>query len=333
VAGVDREGALTVKEGSYLRALFPLTAAILLGVLGMVPVHTFGSDQIAKYEPPGRLIDVGGRRLHLYCTGRGSPTVILEAGAGSFSIDWSLIQPDIAKTVRVCSYDRAGYGWSDPGPEWDTVDQAAHDLNTLLTKAGERPPYVLVGQSMGGLFARWYQHEYPEQVAGMVLVESYETTAPVNGKQVPIRTLSKEELQANLPPPSSLRKPPIPTGIHPPFTKLPTALQNEHVWLEQRFFETLDFSKGPQMMESWRSAYDILHRSSEKPDSLNGLPLVILAREDIISDEYKQQTELGHLSKNSHVEIAIGSGHFIQLERPDLVIYAIRWVMNESAIH
>lgn len=320
-----------VKEGSDLRALFPLTAAMLLGVATMVAVHAYGSEQTAKYEPPGRLIDVGGRRLHLYCAGQGSPTVILEAGAGSFSIDWSLVQPDIAKTVRVCSYDRAGYGWSDPGPEWDTVDQAARDLNTLLAKAGERPPYVLLGQSMGGLFARWYQHEHPEEVAGMVLIESYETTAPVNGKQVPIRTLSKEELQANLPPPSSLRKPPIPTAIHPPFTKLPMTLQEEHIWLEQRFFEALDFSKGPQMMESWRSAYGALHHSAEKPDSLNGLPLVILAREDISADEFKQQTELGHLSRNSRLEIAIGSGHFVQLDRPDLVLDAIGRVIKKRA--
>ena len=72
-------------------------------------------------SPPGKLVDVGGRKLHLYCTGHGSPTVILEDGAGSFAIDWALVQPEVARTTRVCSYDRAGYGWSDPGPEEDTV--------------------------------------------------------------------------------------------------------------------------------------------------------------------------------------------------------------------
>ena len=81
-------------------------------------------DQSAPV-PPGKLVDVGSRKIHLYCTGRGTPTVILEAGAGSFSIDWALVQPEVAKTTRVCSYDRAGYGWSDPGPEWDTVEQVA----------------------------------------------------------------------------------------------------------------------------------------------------------------------------------------------------------------
>ena len=100
--------------------------------------------------PPGRLVDVGGRRVHLYGTGKGSPTAILESGADSFSIDWARVQPELAKRTRVCSYDRAGYGWSDPGREWDTVEQVAHDLEIALNNAGERPPCVLVGHSMGG---------------------------------------------------------------------------------------------------------------------------------------------------------------------------------------
>jgi pimeloyl-ACP methyl ester carboxylesterase len=85
--------------------------------------------------PPGRLVDLGDRKLHLYCTGKGSPTVILETGAGSFSIDWALVQPEVAQRTRVSSYDRAGYGWSAPGPEWDSVTQVANDLETGLSKA------------------------------------------------------------------------------------------------------------------------------------------------------------------------------------------------------
>ena len=280
--------------------------------------------------PPGRLIDIGGRKLHLYCAGDGSPSVILETGAGSFSIDWALVQPEVAKTTRVCSYDRAGYGWSDPGPEWDTVTQVANDLETALSKAGEHPPYLLVGQSMGGLFARWFQHEHPDQVAGVVLVETYETTAPVNGKQVPLYTLTKDQLQANLPPPSSLKKPPLPTEVHPPFDKLPPSLQPTHLWLERHFFETLDFNKGPQMMESWRSAFSILHQASLKQGSLDALPLAILTREDVTEDERQQQRELSHLSTRCIWEIAVHSGHFVQLERPDLVINAIRGVIRSA---
>ena len=278
-------------------------------------------------SPPGKLVDVGGRKLHLYCTGHGSPTVILEAGAGSFAIDWALVQPEVARTTRVCSYDRAGYGWSDPGPEEDTVEQVTHDLEKAMRTSGEHPPYVLVGQSIGGLFVRWYQHEHPQQVVGMVLVESYEMAAPVNGKQVPLYTLTKEQLQANLPPPSSLKKPPIPTEVRPPFNRLPPSLQKTHLWLEQRFLETLDFNKGPAMMESWRTAFTVLHQASLTPDSLAGMPLIILTRDNVSEDERKQQMDLLHLSRSARQETATGSGHFIHIERPDLVIASINQVL------
>jgi pimeloyl-ACP methyl ester carboxylesterase len=185
---------------------------------------------------------------------------------------------------------------------------------------------------MGGLFVRWYQHEHPHQVVGMVLVESYETTAPVNGKQVPLYSLTKEQLQDNLPPPSSLKKPALPTAVHAPFDKLPANLQDTHLWLERHFFETLDFGKGPEMMESWRSALSTLHEASLKPNSLNGMPVVVLTREDVNADEREQQRALSHLSSRSSWEIATVSSHFVQLERPDLVIAAIDRIFARSSI-
>jgi pimeloyl-ACP methyl ester carboxylesterase len=208
------------------------------------------------------------------------------------------------------------------------VEQVARDLETALKNAAEPPPYVLVGQSMGGLFMRWYQHEHPDQVVGMVLVDTYETTAPVNGKPVPLYSLTKEQLQANLPPPSALKAPPIPTEVHAPFNKLPENVQKEHLWLEQHFFQTIDFNKGPAMMESWRQAFSVLHEASLKPDSLGGLPLVILTREGINDDERQQQIGYLRLSRNTKQIVAVHSGHFIQLERPDLVISAVKDVLS-----
>ena len=105
--------------------------------------------------PPGRLVDLGGRMLHLYCTGAGQPTVILEAGASAFAIDWSLVQPELARTNRVCAYDRSGHGWSEPGGARD--ERVEVDLHTILETAGERPPYELVGivdVQVDGDFAR-----------------------------------------------------------------------------------------------------------------------------------------------------------------------------------
>jgi pimeloyl-ACP methyl ester carboxylesterase len=128
----------------------------------------------APIPAPGQLVDVGGWRLHLNCTGEATssqPTVILEGGTGDFSVEWSLVQPKLAAFVRVCSYDRAGSGWSELGPHPRTMHQIVHELHGLLEKAGVRPPYVLVGQSYGGWLVRLYASKYRSEIAGMVLVE------------------------------------------------------------------------------------------------------------------------------------------------------------------
>jgi pimeloyl-ACP methyl ester carboxylesterase len=126
------------------------------------------------YPPPGQLVDVGGYRLHLYCVGEGSPTVVLETGGGGFGgmLDWSYVQPVIAPVTRVCTYDRAGYGWSDTGPLPRTSQQVVDELHTLLHNAGIQGPYVLAAWSLGGLFSRLYASQYPDEVAGLVLVDT-----------------------------------------------------------------------------------------------------------------------------------------------------------------
>jgi pimeloyl-ACP methyl ester carboxylesterase len=124
-------------------------------------------------QPPGRFIDLGGYRLHLWCTGAATPnrpTVILSAGGGDFATDWSLVQRSLADSVRVCSYDRPGFGWSDPGPYPRTLRQEAFEVRSGLAKAGELPPYVLVGHSIGSFVARSFAETYRKDVVGMVLV-------------------------------------------------------------------------------------------------------------------------------------------------------------------
>jgi pimeloyl-ACP methyl ester carboxylesterase len=127
--------------------------------------------EAGRYPPTGQLVDVGGYRLHLHCLGEGAPTVILDAANQGTVSNWAWIQPAVADTTRVCAYDRAGLGWSDLGPAAQDTRQNAAALNTLLGKAGETGPYVLVGHSFGGLFVRMYAEVYPEQVAGLVFVE------------------------------------------------------------------------------------------------------------------------------------------------------------------
>src|SRR5262245_50984185 len=144
------------------------------------------------HPPPGKLVDVGGWRLHLDCAGTGSPAVVFASGSGDFSFDWALVQPEVARSARACAYDRAGDAWSDPGPIPCTLRQEAYELHTLLERAGIAPPYVLVGHSYGGLLVRVYAERYPAEVAGMVLVDATheDTVLMMNGKLVRMRKLA-----------------------------------------------------------------------------------------------------------------------------------------------
>jgi pimeloyl-ACP methyl ester carboxylesterase len=157
------------------------TKRIGLGLIGTVAVLTLGgalyqgiSDKIdaKKYPPIGKLVDVGGYNIHLYTTGTGGPTVVLDAGLGCNALGWSLVQPEIAKFTRVTSFDRPGNGWSDESPLERTSQNIVTELHTALHKASIPGPYILVGHSFGGLNARLFASLYPDEVLGVVLVDS-----------------------------------------------------------------------------------------------------------------------------------------------------------------
>ena len=148
-----------------------LAVLLVLLLAGAIYETVAEAADAQAYPPPGQLVDVGGHRLQINCTGEGSPTVVIEAGLGDWSTGWGYVQPEVAKTTRVCTYDRAGWGWSDPGPEPRDAAQIAKELHTLLQKANIPGPYVIVGHSLGGLPVRVFTHDYPAEVAGVVLVE------------------------------------------------------------------------------------------------------------------------------------------------------------------
>ena len=127
---------------------------------------------LAATPPPGHLVDIGGYRLHLWCSGDGSPAVILDTGLGGSSAGWGHVQPDVARFTRVCSYDRAGMGYSDPGPSPRTARRIATELAELLARGGISGPVVLVGASIAGFDARVFASDYPERAAGLVLVDA-----------------------------------------------------------------------------------------------------------------------------------------------------------------
>lgn len=150
--------------------LFFLMAVILVGGASYQFIST-KSDEKA-YPPLGQMVDVGGYKVHLHSTGSGGPAVILEAGLGCISSDWGLVQPEIAKFTKVVSYDRAGTGWSEPSPFPRTSQQIVEELHTLLQKANIPKPYILVGHSFGGTNVQLYAATYPDEVQGIVLVDS-----------------------------------------------------------------------------------------------------------------------------------------------------------------
>jgi pimeloyl-ACP methyl ester carboxylesterase len=315
-------------------------------------VHAQDSSDAPPYPPPGRLVDVGGWRLHLNCTGESAPsrpTVILEAGLGDFSVEWSLVQPSVARFARVCSYDRAGDGWSEIGPHPRTFHQIVYELHTLLERAGERPPYVLVGHSYGGWLVRQYQSTYPSDVAGMVLVESgaddpwrmtgdgklARSSELATGQPIPpVKT--SDPLRVSDLSPRILEQ--IKAGVAQvsrdpnggPRDRLPADAKRMRVWALAHIGHIL---AGVNPVEHEELAALRAERmKSEHP--LGDLPLVVITRgvpdetgpnAAAMEEEHrKDHAMIAALSRRGKLVVAERSGHHVQLEEPELVVSAIR---------
>ena len=298
-------------------------------------VATAEAQQPELPPVPGRLVDVGGRRMHLLCTGRGAPTVVLEAGASSFAIDWALVQGELARDARVCSYDRAGMGWSDPSTA-GTRASTAPDLHTLLTVAGERPPYVMVGASRGGLFIRAYVADNPTEVVGLVFVDP--TTEDrlftvIDGRDVRIADVTADALRATNPKePVAVRRRRPQTGA--PFDRLPPDLYKVRVALDEKLIASFPDSVTPDIVAAVRESergllarLDSLRKTSEHP--LGELPIVVLSRgEDTNADRTAAHAALARLSTNSYHRVVAGSGHEIHLFQPRAVLEAVTDVVE-----
>lgn len=285
----------------------------------------------ARNPESGRLVDVGGYRLMLNCTGVGNPTIILEAGWGDMSGEWRAVQPQIAKFSRVCSYDRAGYGGSDPGPMPRTSLQIAKELHALLRNAGEMPPYILVGHSVGGYNVRVFNGLYPNQVAGIVLADS------------------TQEDQYELLPKA--------------WNAISAALLQHNQRLDRYSFFVVGLGIGRLMLRAQGGgddgAYLILQskylraRTSELEQirvsaeqarvagHISNKPLVVLTaaentdttlRNGLSKQDFEEfqriwvddlQMRLAHLSARGRRTMALGSGHDIPSDRPDSIVNAV----------
>lgn len=293
-------------------------------------------------KPPGRMINVAGRPLHLLCTGAGSPAVILESGVAEFSFDWALAQPLIAKLTRVCAVDRAGYAWSEMSPGFEQFPAAAADMRELLRQAGVNPPYVLVGHAFGALYARDYQRRFPLQVAGLVLVDptpEEDTQVAMSGHTVSLIDMADHDLKAwpvrpfapsrTSPPP---RRPAAGEAVETPFDKLPRALQAARQWALQRFFDELDGLNDQQswaVMESQRVTFQELYNARHNPASELHIPVIILSRERDSSPEVRDmQNQLARVSRGAILRTVPGSGTQIHIEQPGQVASAVAEVVK-----
>ena len=280
--------------------LVAIAAGIALGV-GIDVARTGGpSVWLARHglPPPyvamGTRHDIGARELYLDCRGSGSPTIVLEAGSGSDSGAWSTVHDTLASTTRTCAYDRAGRGRSDPGPT-HTLAAAAADLQALLATAGEEPPFVLVGHSLGGAYARVFADRYRSDVVGIVLVDGFDPDLQEDWIDPLLGSLT-EEYEAGL---DRLR-----------------AVVSQ--------VDGLDWA-----------ASELELRSSRLAD----LPIVVLtaprheprldaATNEAIVDARTAGFELLSPGNVEHVT-AWGAGHLIQIDRPDIVIDAVRRLVEQ----
>jgi pimeloyl-ACP methyl ester carboxylesterase len=311
---------------------------IALSLLGMTYQTISTQADQKEYPAPGELIDIGGYRLHLYCMGEpvdGSPTVILEQGLGGTSPAWTWVQPEVAKVTRVCAYDRAGLGWSDPAPKGTPRDgkEVATELHTLLQKANIEAPYVMVGHSFGGLYTRVFAHQYPEDVVGVVLLESSHpdqwTSTPAGQAlyESNVRTYSVTSTLARL---GLLR---LRAKSQPPLG-LPD-LQNKEL------MAFLSATKDWDAQAAEFAATTELDNEVRAAGSLGDLPLFVLTATDHGGPaEMEQlwqglQNELAQLSTNSVHEVLEGARHESVWADPKYADESVAAILNvvDSAQH
>jgi pimeloyl-ACP methyl ester carboxylesterase len=304
-------------------------------------------------QPPGPLVDIGGLKLHIHCTGAGSPTVVLESALGGSYISWALVQPDIERLTHVCSYDRAGFGWSDSGPRPRTAGRVADELQVLLERARVPPPFVLVGHSFGGLVMRIFASRYPRDVVGLVLVDPAhpeDWVAPAPKEQVKIArgldlcrygtiaarfgaarivsALGSVGLFRVLRTMATMSKSGGFTredeGLFAPVWRLPDEPRTllRRFWTQQAFFETL----GNQIETISDSAAETLAATG---DGYGDLPLVTISSTDPGDHRLRQQEALARLSTRGRHIMASNSGHWIPLDEPSIVIDAVTEVVHE----
>ncbi len=306
----------------------------------------------AKYPAPGRIVDVGGYRLHLNCQGTpvaGSPTVVMETAHAEPGLSWASVQPEVAKFARVCTYDRAGLGWSEASSKPRTADTIVDELHTLLARAGVEPPYVLVGHSIGGMYVRLYANEHPDEVAGMVLVdatheEQFARMPEAIAKMQATSTRAMGCLFGLLRAMSSIGLLALLAEMKRNVWPVPIPPQARAAYLSLVF-------RGPQYFETAARETLAMPESlalvrARHIQSLGDIPLTMISAgrpaisaghgiSEADAERFKAvaaelHTEMAGLSTRGRRVIAEESGHYVQVEQPAVVVEAIREVVEAA---
>jgi pimeloyl-ACP methyl ester carboxylesterase len=281
--------------------------------------------QMKKHSPAGWMADIGSRKLHVTVEGQGSPTVILEAGMGGCSLDWSLVMPELAKKSSVIAYDRAGFGWSMGRIDLPTCNACVDDLRSLLRTLGAAPPYLLVGHSYGGMIMRLFASRFPEEVCGLVLVD-----ATHESRYLPNQTTAQrqKELQ-NSRKLYRLGYLLAPLGIPRLMKRHIGSKRLPEQWLAP--VRALGYRSG-----AYRAAYAELLSTAESSLELKAakplrqdLPVIVLSAGNQNEEWLRDQRKLVHLTRNTKQVIVEDSWHSIPIHKPEAVINAIIRLLDE----
>lgn len=324
-----------------VRILLGLLALILLLVVAGALYERWSQYEARRqYPPPGRLVDIGGRRIHIDCRGTGSPTVILESGLGSGgSVDWARVHDALARHTRTCAYDRAGIMWSDPKPGPQNAAAVADDLHATLAAAGIGGPLVLVGHSIGGPYSRVYAGRYGDQVAGLVMVDASHPDQVARFGQV---------VKANVDPGKVVGLVRIANALSwtglvrlmtngqmpnlPPEAGAKIGAYTSHS-IGGALRELQGFNRTMDQAHTVRSFGDrpLIVLTAMAPYTPAQLKSLDLSPQD--GARMKQvwralHSEMAAMSIHGSQQIVPDSGHYIQIDRPDVVIAAVDRVVD-----
>ena len=305
------------------RTVFWGGGALILALVAATAVQWWLSHLALERNPaPGEMVVVDGRRMHLLCQGQGSPAVILESGMPGTSLGWTSVIEDIASFARVCAYDRAGYGWSEAGPEPRTISNIARELRELLRTAQVGPPYVLVGHSFGGLIVQVYASRFPDEVAGMVLVDSSHPDLARHAGR--LDRMGRVAFRLKLLAPLGIARLMIDVPSGNPESR-PSSVRA----MEKELLET---TRSFRTMASERAGLrESLNQAAEDRPRLGRKPLVILTEgQRRMEFWHAMQEQFTELSDNSEWRVVDGAGHFIHQDEPDIVVDAVRRAVESA---